>query len=117
MATTDASPIEVHVTVDVQGKPHVTCSPYTTNVSAPTTLQFQLMTPDWAFPSTNAVYLNTPPDANFPEPSVTTSSTLVTWADAFVSGGDIGYTVCVQKSSGVHASTNDPVIHNNDSTH
>ncbi|MGN6526449.1 MAG: hypothetical protein ACTHL8_08680 [Burkholderiaceae bacterium] len=116
-STTDTPPIQVYVTVDVEGKPHVTCSPYTMDVSAPTTLQFQLMSTGWAFPATNAVYLNVPPNANFPDPSVTVSSNLVTWSDAFASGGDIGYSVCVQKSTGGYASTNDPVIHNNDSTH
>jgi hypothetical protein len=66
--------------------------------------------------ATNAAYLNNPPNANFPAPSVTVSSTQATWQDVFAGSGDIGYTVAVQRSSGGPVYTQDPVIHNNDSS-
>jgi hypothetical protein len=108
--------ISVNVTVDVRGNPHVTCTPYDASVTCPTTLQFNLATPGWVFPSTNAAYLNNPPNANFPSPAVTVSSTQATWQDVFAGSGDIAYTVAVQRSTGGPIYTQDPVIHNNDST-
>lgn len=105
--------VSVNVTVDIRGNPHVTCTPYGADVSCPSTLQFNLVTPGWAFPATNAAYLNTPPDANFPAPAVTVSPTQATWQDVFACTGDIGYTVAVQRATGGTVYTQDPVIHNN----
>jgi hypothetical protein len=112
MSTDTVPPIQVFVTLDVRGNPHVTCSPYGQDVTAPTTLQFTLMTPGWVFPATNAVFLNTPPNPNFPDPSVTVDATLVTWQDAFVALGDIAYSVTVQSAAGTRCTTSDPIIHN-----
>ena len=105
--------ISVNVTVDIHGNPHVTCTPYDVYASCPTTLQFNLATPGWVFPATNPVYLNNPPNANFPAPPVAVSSTQVTWQDAFASVGDIAYTACVQRTSDGLTICQDPLIHNN----
>lgn len=105
--------VSVTVTTDIHGNPRVTCTPSEADVLVPgTTLQFNLATTGWAFPTTDPVYVDPPDLNNFPYPSAWVNSTQCTLYDAYTSTGLFSYLVTVQHTTTGQVLKHDPTIRN-----